>query len=194
VTAVGFKISWRNGKIVPTTNEEYIADALAEIREVLLDWTKGDERVWSGYPDGWRQGDEDDDDPRVPVGLFLNLERCTRSDPSWQIALAIRTAFELGRASIAGKASKAAYAKLIADTEALAVGRSKAAKITAAKKTGWHKSAKLIYAEQREASPDASADSIATIIVERLGPIRAINTIRNKIYEWDAERSSLPVS
>jgi hypothetical protein len=74
------------------------------------------------------------------------------------------------------------------------VRRSKAAKITAAKKTEWHKSAKLIYEEQRKTSPAASADSIATIIVERLGPIRAITTIRNKIYKWDFERSSLPVS
>jgi hypothetical protein len=112
---MGFKISWRNGEIVQPTNEEYIADALAEVRDALLERTKDDPRIWSGYPDGWKPGDEDGD-PHEEVGLFLNLERCTRSDPSWQIAMAIRTAFALGRLSENGGADvNALYERLMSD-------------------------------------------------------------------------------
>ena len=33
------------------------------------------------------------------MGLFLNLERCTRGSPTWQMAMAIETAFALGKLS-----------------------------------------------------------------------------------------------
>jgi hypothetical protein len=134
------------------------------------------------------------------VGLFLNLERCTRGDPSWQMAMAIRTAFELGRASIAGKASKAAAAKLIAYTDALAAGRSKAAKTTAAKKTWWRAHAKLIYEEERSRAVRVSAETIAQLTIDKLykldnnKKLPTLKTIMAKIYKWDAARSSLPVS
>jgi hypothetical protein len=95
---MGFKFSWRNGEIVRPTNEELIADALAAIKDGLNHIK--DPRVWDGYPDGWSPGDEgDEDDLSAPVGLFLNLERCTRGDSTWQMAMAIETAFALGKLS-----------------------------------------------------------------------------------------------
>jgi hypothetical protein len=202
---MGFKISWRSGEIVPPTDEERIADALAEVKDGLA--RIDDPRVWSGYPDGWRPADEgDEDDPRVPVGLFLNLERCTRGDPSWQMAMAIRTAFELGRASIAGKANKSAYIKVIEETNALTKGRAKAAKTTAVKKTWWHVHAKPTWLGERNLFPDAAAASAATIIRAKLlklelkdpkGRILKVPSekrIRDTIYIWRRERNSLPVS
>ena len=143
----------------------------------------------------------------TPVGLFLNLERCTRGDPEWQMAMAIRTAFELGRASIAGEASKAAYTKLIEDMNALTAGRSKAAKTTAAKKTWWHVHAKPTWLGERNLFPDAPAASAAAIIranLLKLGTRRperqrfshfpSEKRIRDTIYIWRRERNSLPVS
>ena len=89
---------FHNGKVATPTDQERIADALCEIKNGLAD--VDDPRVWSGYPDGWSPGDRDDeDDSREPVGLFLNLERCTRGNPTWQMAMAIETAFTLGKLS-----------------------------------------------------------------------------------------------
>ena len=108
------------------SDAEQIADALAGIKADLERKPVTDPKVWSGYPDGWRPGDEDDeDDPRVDVGLFLNLERCTRGTPTWQMAMAIGIAFELGRASIVGKANHAAAERISAEITAIANRRRK---------------------------------------------------------------------
>jgi hypothetical protein len=158
---MGFNISWRNGKIVRPTRGAHCQRASRSQGRP----PRADQERWARLervPRRWRPGDEDD--PGVPVGLLLNLERCTRGDPSWQMAMAIRTAFELGRASIAGKASKAAYVKLIDDTNALTARRSKAAKTTAAKKTWWHVHAKPIWLREHELFPDPAAASAAAII------------------------------
>ena len=105
---------FRDGKVVLPSVAERIANALAEVKADLERKPVTDPQVWNGYPDGWRSGDEgDEDDPSVPVGLFLNLERCTRGNPTWQMAMAIRIAFELGRASITGTVDPAAAAKLV---------------------------------------------------------------------------------
>jgi hypothetical protein len=86
------------GEVVRPTDQERIADALAEIKDGLS--RIEDPSVWRGYPDGWSPGDEGDEDDRgTPVGLFLNLERCTRGNPTWQMAMAIEIAFALGRTS-----------------------------------------------------------------------------------------------
>jgi hypothetical protein len=117
---------YRDGKVVLLSVAERIANALAEVKAGLERKPVTDPKVWSGYPDGWRPGDEDDeDDPRVPVGLFLNLERCTRGNPTRQMAMAIGIAFELGRASIVGKADDAAAERVLADITAMANRRRK---------------------------------------------------------------------
>jgi hypothetical protein len=93
-----FKFKIHNGEVVFPTDQERIVDALAAIKDGLSHIT--DPRVWSGYPDGWSPGDEGDEDDRgTPVGLFLNLERCTRGNPTWQMAMAIENAFALGKLS-----------------------------------------------------------------------------------------------
>jgi hypothetical protein len=92
------KFKFHNGEVVRPTDQEQIADALGEIKNGLSHIK--DPSVWRGYPDGWSPGDEGDEDDRgTPVGLFLNLERCTRGDPTWQMAMAIEIAFALGRTS-----------------------------------------------------------------------------------------------
>jgi hypothetical protein len=92
------KVNIHNGEFVGPTDQERIAAALAEIKNGLVGIE--DPRVWSGYPDGWSPGDHgDEDDHREPVGLFLTLERCTRSNLTWQMAMAIETAFALGKLS-----------------------------------------------------------------------------------------------
>jgi hypothetical protein len=200
----GFNFKIINGEVVFPTDQERIADALAEIKDGLAG--VNDPRVWDGYPDGWSPSEKDDeDDYREPVGLFLNLERCTRGDPSWQMAMAIRTAFELGRASIARKASKAAYTKLIEDMNTLTAGRSKAAKTTAVKKTWWHVHAKPTWLSERNLFPDAAAASAAAIIRANLlklelkdpkGRILKVPSekrIRDTIYIRRREWNSLPV-
>jgi hypothetical protein len=92
------KFKFHHGEVACPTDRERIADALAEIKGGLAD--VNDPRVWDGYPDGWSPGDEaDEEDGFTPVGLFLNLERCTRGSPTWQMAMAIETAFALGKIS-----------------------------------------------------------------------------------------------
>ena len=106
---MGFKLYFPSGPTkaqCAADDAEKIAFALAEVKAGLKRKPVTDPKVWSGYPDGWSPGDDEDENDHVEVGLFQNLERCTRSNPTWQMAMAIRIAFELGRASIVGKADR----------------------------------------------------------------------------------------
>ena len=82
---MGFKLYFPSG---PTKAQraaddaEKIANALAEVKAGLKRKPVTDPKVWSGYPDGWSPGDEEDENDHVEVGLFQNLERCTRSNPT----------------------------------------------------------------------------------------------------------------
>ena len=89
-------------------------------------------------PDDWSPGNEGDEDDRgPPVGLFLNLERCTRGNPTWQIAMAIETAFALGRISEGAKLTAAELkclgAKAFAQNNA-----QKSADARGTKAAAWH--------------------------------------------------------
>ena len=106
-----FKFKIHNGEVVFPTDQERIADALGEIKDGLRKRTQGNARVWS-------QGFEDFQGFEHDVGLLENLERCTRGDPSWQMATAIEIAFQLGKAGATGKVGRAAYAKYEAGAEA----------------------------------------------------------------------------
>lgn len=97
---------------------EEIANTLAEVKAGLKRKHVTDPKVWSGHPDGWSPGDEDDENDHVEVGLFQNLERCTRSNSTWQMAMAIRIAFELGKAAIVGEADPVAADRVVAGMEA----------------------------------------------------------------------------
>jgi hypothetical protein len=105
-----FKFRIKDGEVVFPTDQEQIADALAEVRAGLehID----DRRVWGGYPDGWPDNVNDEDEPGALIGLVLNLERCTRSDPTWQMAWAIEIAFNLGKIAKGGKPDLKKMAKL----------------------------------------------------------------------------------
>ena len=149
---------FRDGEVVRLSGAERIAHALAEVRAELERKPVTDPKVWSGHPDGWHPGDEDDeDDPRVPVGLFLNLERCTRSDPSWQMAMAIEFAFELGKAAIVGEADPVAAARLMAGMKAMADGRrngiGESLRRRQAKAEGWRMSVRSIWWDKRGQFP-----------------------------------------
>jgi hypothetical protein len=105
---------FKNGEVVRPTDQERIADALAAIKDGLSHIN--DPGVWSGYPDGWSPGDEDYEDDPCVLGLFLNLERCTRGSPTWQMALAIETAFALGKVAAGGDVDvKALQARFMTD-------------------------------------------------------------------------------
>src|SRR5271155_704395 len=104
---MGFKLYLK-----PRTNEERIADALAEVR-AGLEHIK-DPRVWGGYPDGCPDNANDEEEPGALIGLVLNLERCTRGDSTWQMAMAIEIAFSLGKIAAGGKANPGLLAKFSA--------------------------------------------------------------------------------
>jgi hypothetical protein len=91
-----------DGKITVKSAAEDIAGLLAGIKADLNRKPVTDPKVWSGYP--WPDGVDDEDIPHVDVGLFEQLVRCAQGTPTWQIARAIRIAFELGQASVVGKA------------------------------------------------------------------------------------------
>ena len=55
-----------------------------------------DPEVWDGYPCSAAEDDESD----YYGGLFLNLERCARLDPSGVTSKAIRITFKFGRRRI----------------------------------------------------------------------------------------------
>src|ERR1700722_17125957 len=93
------------------TNEERIADALGEVR-AGLEHIK-DPRVWGGYPDGWPDNADDEDEPGALLGLVLNLERCTRGDSTWQMAMAIEIAFALGKVTQTGELDAQTWRRLL---------------------------------------------------------------------------------
>jgi hypothetical protein len=69
--------------------------------------------VWDGYPCSAEEDEESD----YYGGLFLNLERCARLDPSGQTTKAIRIAFALGQASIAGTTDLERVERFLANAE-----------------------------------------------------------------------------
>jgi hypothetical protein len=163
---MGFKISWRNGEIVIPTDAERIAHALSEIRGGLKKRTEGNARVWSeGFEDS--QGFEHD------VGLLENLERCTRGDPSWQMAMAIEIAFQLGKAGATGKVSRAAYAKYEAGADRRAVGRADGSRKGGKKRqddaAAWHKTVREIWERERsELDPKTGRKQSMSTLAENI--------------------------
>jgi hypothetical protein len=141
-----FKFKFVNGEVVFPTDQERIADALGEIRDGLKKRAKGNARVWS-------QGFEDSQGFEHDVGLLENLERCTRGDPSWQMAMAIEIAFQLGKAAATGKADRAAYAKYEAGADRRAEGRAdgshKGGKKRQDDAAAWHKPVREIWERER---------------------------------------------
>jgi hypothetical protein len=135
-----------NGEIIFPSDAERIADALGEIRVGLKKRTKGNARVWS-------QGFEDSQGFEHDVGLLENLERCTRGDPSWQMAMAIEIAFQLGKAAATGKVGQAAYAKYEAGADRRSEGRAdgshKGGKKRQDDADAWHKPVGEIWERER---------------------------------------------
>ena len=72
-----------------------------------------DPEVWDGYPCSAAEDDESD----YYGGLFLNLERCARLDPSGVTSKAIRIAFEFGQASIVGTTDPEKVERVLANME-----------------------------------------------------------------------------
>jgi hypothetical protein len=144
MTKLEFRI--RNGKVFFRTNQERIADSLCEIRDGLRKRTEGNARVWS-------QGFEDNQGFEHEVGLLENLERCTRGAPSWQMAMAIEIAFQLGKAAATGKVGQAAYAKYEAGADKQADGRLdgsyKGGKKRQDDAAAWHKPVGEIWERER---------------------------------------------
>ena len=177
---MGFKLYFPDGP----TDAERIADAQERIADVLAQ-IKGslervdDPHVWGGYPDGWRPGDEDDeDDPRVPVGLFLNLERCTRGDPTWQMAMAIDIAFALGKRAANGDVD---FADLQRRIEACRRGALNAA---AVKSGEWKAVAhEMLDADKGRTTDEKITDKIDAELEKRRLK-RARRTIFNEVRAW----------
>jgi hypothetical protein len=56
----------------------------------------------------------DDESP----GLLMLLEQCVSADPTWDMAMAVKLAFDLGKAAVLGKADPAALQNLRAAAKA----------------------------------------------------------------------------
>ena len=177
---MGFKLYFPNGP----SDEERIADALAEIKDGLRHVDD---------PDVWSRGADDEFGDEQGVGLLENLERCTRGNPTWQMAMAIRTAFALGRVAITRKVDPAELAKLRAAWSR--GGRNGGGGYKKRAKEAWHAKAKPIWLEYRgsRAKGDTlwkSQDDLAAIIKAEIGNAgpdhdRIVKTIR----AWDREAS-----
>jgi hypothetical protein len=139
-----------DGEITTASTAEYTADLLAGIEADLERRHVSDPEVWDGYP---RSADEDDADDYYG-GLFLNLVRCTRVEPSRVMAKAIEIAFELGRASIVGTADQDETERILAGMEKLDRARKrggdKTGGYTQRDAEGGHKALKKMWAERRE--------------------------------------------
>jgi hypothetical protein len=137
------------------TDLEQIADALAEVRAGLEHIA--DRRVWGGYPDGWPDND-DEDEPGVPIGLVLNLERMTRGNPTWQMAWAIEVAFALGKVTQAGVGGldDQTWRRLLSGASPAQINASKSANIRGKKAADRLAMVTLIVADERSRSPNVA--------------------------------------
>ena len=138
-----------DGKITVPSAAEYTAELLAGIKADLERRHVSGPKVWDGYP---RSADEDDADDYG--GLFLNLVRCTRVEPSRVMAKAIRIAFELGRASIVGTADQDETERILAGMEKLDDARKQGGDSTGGYSQrdadGYHEALKKMWSERHE--------------------------------------------
>jgi hypothetical protein len=185
------KFHLRNGEVILPTSQERIADALAEIKNGVAGID--DPRVWSGYPDGWTPGDQDDeDDCDEPVGLFLNLERCTRASPTWQMAMAIETAFALGKLSENRDVDVEALRERLLTDWRRRNGEKRGDVIRQEADDRWRAKGKEKWLEARgafaEDDPRCKSQGIVTKIIELEVPgAPDRDTVLKEIKRWDKE-------
>ena len=148
------------------TNEERIADALGEVR-AGLEHIK-DPRVWGGYPDGWPDNADDEDEPGALLGLVLNLERCTRGDSTWQMAMAIEIAFALGKVTQTGELDAQTWRRLLSGASRAQINAGKTANKRGKKATSQLAMIERIVAEERAQSPDLDRGALARLTWERM--------------------------
>lgn len=140
-----------DGETTTASAAEYTADLLAGIKADLERRQVSDPEVWDGYP----RSAEEDAAHDYYGGLFLNLVRCTRVEPSDRvIAKAIEIAFELGRASIVGTADRDKTERILTGMEKLDRARKRAGDKTGGytqrDAEGSHKVLKKMWAERPE--------------------------------------------
>jgi hypothetical protein len=148
------------------TNEERIADALGEVRAGLKHIK--DPRVWGGYPDGWPDNADDEDEPGALLGLVLNLERCTRGDSTWQMAMAIEIAFALGKVTQTGELDAQTWRRLLSGASRAQINAGKSANKRGKKATSQLAMIERIVAEERAQSPDLDRGALARLTWERM--------------------------
>jgi hypothetical protein len=175
---------FHNDEVVVPSAKERIAEALADVRAGLEH--VDDRRVWNGYPDGWPEN-KDEDEPSAPVGLFLSLERCTRGAPTWQMAMAIEVAFNLGKRAEGGRIDPKLQAKLDAHVDARRRGQEGA---TAARNR-WQDKAKPIWQENRgqypEGHPRRLTQGTVAEDIEKIAGAPSHDRIVKWISKWDRE-------
>ena len=148
-------------------DQEQIADALAEIRAGLKNIK--DPRVWGGYPDGWPDN-EDEDEPGASIGLVLNLERCTRGSPTWQMAWAIELAFALGKVTQVGTGGldEQTWRRLLSGASPAQINASKSAYKRAKKAASQLAMIERIVAEERSRSPGVRRKALSWLTFDRM--------------------------
>ncbi len=160
------KFRVQDGEFVIPTDAERMADALAEVRAGLerID----DPRVWGGYPDGWP--DNADDEDGALIGLVLNLERCTRSNPTWQMAMAIEVAFALGKVTQAGTGGldEQTWRRLLSGASPAQINASKSAYKRAKKAALQLAMIKRIVADERSRSPGVGRKALSWRTFDRM--------------------------
>jgi hypothetical protein len=136
-----------------------IANTMAEIEEALKDVTDPAVR------------NEDDDENQGLLPLLRELVPVEPA-PTWEVALALRVAFSLGKIAAGGKVDPAALAKLTALQDRWrrggANGGGKANKGLA---DMWHKQATPVYRKLRDEFPKDSCRALAKRIVDNLGDL-----------------------
>jgi len=151
------------------------AALLPRIKAALERRHVADPEVWNGYPCSAAEDGESD----YYGGLFLNLERCTRVDPSRLMAKAIRIAFELGQASIVGTTDPEKTERILTGMEKLDNARKGGGDTTGSytkrDADGGHKALKKLWAERHEQVSDheLAREACADKCITKLGEDRA---------------------
>jgi hypothetical protein len=164
------KFRVQDGKIIIPTDQEQIADALAEVRAGLKHIK--DPRVWGGYPDGWPDN-EDEDEDGAPIGLVLKLERWTRGNPTRSMAWAIEIAFALGKVTQAGAGGldEQTWRRLLSGASPAQINASKSAYKRGKEAASQLAMVKRFVAEERALSPGVDPKVLSGRIWKRMEKI-----------------------
>lgn len=155
------------------SNEERIAEALATIEVGLQDIDDPAVRC------------RDDESP----GLLMLLKQCVSADPTWDMAMAVEIAFDLGRAAVVGKADPAALSNFRAAVEARRRGARNSRLEPIKRAEEWKAVARRTMDAVRGSSTD---ETITKAICAELDKLRLTRS-RRTVFNYIRELRKLPI-